>query len=317
MGKVFKFFLQCILFGSGLLWLSSCTNFSDPPYMSSTMTSTLLKDNDINEASGIAISRLNNDVIWVNNDSGNSADIYAVNTKGERLATVTIPDVDEGWLDWEDIASFTMDGKAYLLIADVGDNSETDWRYTLYFVPEPDLSQLEKGAHIEVEPEWRTHFVYEDGPRDCEAVAVDVANKKVLLLSKRNEPPVLYKLPLKKIKATKAKRVGTVPTFPMPKERHFRFVDLVGFTNKPTGMDIAADGSGIVVLTYGDAFYYPANGVENDWLKVLHSKPERIELPPLKQAEGIGFDQTGSRVFVTSERLPTPLLDIDISGLRK
>ncbi len=281
------------------------------------MISTVIQDKDISEASGIAISRRDNQLVWINNDSGNSADIFAVNRQGERVATVTIPDVDLEWLDWEDLASFELDGKPYLLVADVGDNFSSHWRYTLYFLPEPDLSELPKGAHIELKPEWTMHFVYEDGPRDCESVAVDVKHRKILLLSKRNEPPVLYSLPLRKIKAATAKRLGEVPAFPEPEERHLRMVDLLGYTTMPTGMDIAADGSGLVVLTYGNAFYYSANGIENDWLKVLHTTPKTIELPALKQAEGIGFDQQSQHVFVTSERRPTPLIDIDISELRK
>ncbi len=317
MGKACKIFLHVVLWLAGLLWLSSCSTSSVPPYLAKTMTATTIKDKAIGEASGVAISRRDDQLIWINNDSGNSADIFAVNRQGETVATVTIPDVDLEWLDWEDLASFELNGKPYLLIADVGDNFSSHWRYTLYFVPEPDLSQLPKGAHLELKPEWTMHFVYEDGPRDCESVAVDVKHRRILLLSKREDPPALYSLPLKNIKAATAKRLGQVPPFPQPSERHFRLVDLLGYTTMPTAMDIAADGSGLVVLTYGDAFYYSSDGIEDDWLKVLHGQPQTITLPALKQAEGIGFDQQGEHVFVTGERRPTPLLDIDISGLRK
>lgn len=315
MRKAFKFFFNSMLILAGLFWLSSCSMFNEPPYQSDTMTSVIIKDSHINEASGITRSRRDNNVLWVNNDSGNAAEIYAINPQGERLATVTIPDIDLEWLDWEDMASFEMDGKAYLMIADVGDNFESHWQYHLYFIEEPDLSQYQKGEKFELKPEWVMRFMYEDGPRDCEAVAVDEKHGKILLLTKRNDPPVLYRLPLKKIRATKAKRMGEVKPMPMPKERHYRIVDFLDYTKMPTAMDIAPDGSGIVVLTYGNAFYFPTNGVEDDWLSVLNSTPKTIELPPLKQAEAIGFDHSGQHVFVTGERRPTPLLNINISSL--
>ncbi|MFD2015217.1 hypothetical protein ACFSJQ_04085 [Vibrio olivae] len=122
MRKAFKFFFNSMLILAGLFWLSSCSMFNEPPYQSDTMTSVIIKDSHINEASGLTRSRRDNNVLWVNNDSGNAAEIYAINPQGERLATVTIPDIDLEWLDWEDMASFEMDGKAYLMIADVGDN---------------------------------------------------------------------------------------------------------------------------------------------------------------------------------------------------
>jgi hypothetical protein len=66
---------------------------------------------------------------------------------------------------------------------------------------------------------WRVRFRFEDGPRDCEAMAVDPEQPRALLLSKRTEPPVLYELTLLPGAPLPSRLAGKVTT-----SRH----DLVG-----------------------------------------------------------------------------------------
>ena len=42
---------------------------------------------DIVEASGLSASRKNSDLLWVHNDSGNTAALYAIASDGTPLAT--------------------------------------------------------------------------------------------------------------------------------------------------------------------------------------------------------------------------------------
>ena len=77
-----------------------------------------LQNAQIDEASGLARSQRYPDVFWVANDDGPSV-LYAIDSTGKDLGRVTIKDASNR--DWEDLASFTLDGVPYLLAADIGD----------------------------------------------------------------------------------------------------------------------------------------------------------------------------------------------------
>jgi hypothetical protein len=78
---------------------------------------TRLKSPAITEASGIAVSPSNPDFLWIINDSGGTADIHLVGTDGSDRGKLGLKDTKN--IDWEDIASFKLDGKSYLLVADI------------------------------------------------------------------------------------------------------------------------------------------------------------------------------------------------------
>ena len=61
----------------------------------------ILRDKDIDEASGLAISYANPGHIWIHNDSGDKPDLFLVGTDGKTSAVVRIRDVEP--YDWEDM----------------------------------------------------------------------------------------------------------------------------------------------------------------------------------------------------------------------
>ena len=95
-------------------------------------------------------------------------------------------------IDWEDLASFDLGGRHYLMVADTGDNGGLRRTLQLHAFEEP--ARLRDGGTLE--PAWSIAFRWPDGPRDCEAVAVDAAAGRVLLVSKKRRPPELFDLPL-------------------------------------------------------------------------------------------------------------------------
>ena len=137
--------------------------------------------------------------------------MHAISPRGKRLGEFNLKKSDNR--DWEDLASFVLDGTPYLLVADIGDNDARHKKSTLYVVEEPDV---EKSAKAKVA--WPIEFRYPDGPRDAEAVAVDMENRRALILSKRDIPPVLYELPLQPAGDDKltAKWLGTIRSLPPP-----------------------------------------------------------------------------------------------------
>src|SRR5690606_24446711 len=106
---------------------------SAPPF---TQLSGLMLDAELDEISGLAASHRHPDTLWMLNDGGNEARVYAVGHRGGKIATLDIAGVDN--TDWEDIAAFELDGRHYLLVADTGDNGGLRKTLQLHVVPEPD-----------------------------------------------------------------------------------------------------------------------------------------------------------------------------------
>lgn len=94
----------------------------------------------INEASGLVKSKLWKNVFWTHNDSGDEARIFPINRQGELLKPewmqnyvgIQIPDAVN--VDWEAI---TTDDAGHLIIADIGNNSNTRRDLTIYYINEP------------------------------------------------------------------------------------------------------------------------------------------------------------------------------------
>ena len=86
-----------------------------------------LEDERIREASGLARSGRQTDLLWVHNDRGNKPRVFAIGTDGAQRGDFRLQDVDNN--DWEDLASFLVDDVPYLMIAEVGDNDAVSIRF--------------------------------------------------------------------------------------------------------------------------------------------------------------------------------------------
>ena len=202
-----------------------------PPAFTRVKPGATLQSPAVTEASGLAASPTAADALWLINDSGSPAVLHLAGTDGSDRGSVALRDIRN--TDWEDLASFTLGGKSYLLVADTGDNTSTRPECLLHIVAEPAPPAAGKKLDDTVSPAWTIRFRYEDGPRDCESVAVDEKAGKILLISKRTTPPVIYELPLKpdgKDLVT-AKKIGTIATpFPVGNPP-------IPFAAQPTGFD--------------------------------------------------------------------------------
>ena len=317
MSLKYKLLIVAILISLPLGWITSCTIINNNALASSQLITGYLTNNHIDEASGIAVSQINKDVIWINNDSGSDAALYAVNTQGKYLATLTLLDIKNH--DWEDLSILNYKGDNYIVIADTGDNDSEGTNYQLHFIKEPILNiNNSDQEELTTTAEWTVNFTYPDKPRDVEAVAIDPNSGKILLLNKRGLPHQLFTLPLKQKKNVPlmlATLLGEIPAFPYPLKLRLGIFDIFNYSNMPTSMDISPDGSMAVVLTYSSAYLY-FKKAEESWLDTLSKVPKRIDFPTLKQAEAIAFDPSGEFLYITSERTPTPILKISISEYR-
>jgi hypothetical protein len=245
-----------------------------------------LKDSRINESSGIAASIINKDAFWTHNDSGDSARIFLFNKKGKTIAVVNIKGVNA--FDWEDIASFKRGKDAYILIADTGDNFYMRKSSVLYIIREPLIptgSGKKEALIVDVKPEAIINFSYENGPRNCESVAVDPTESTIFFASKEPKQSTIYSMPIPAEKSKEPNVAKAIATLKL---------------SNTTAMDISPDGKRAVILTYGDAYEFAKSKGET-WAQAFAREPRIIKAPPRKQGEAICYGPDGKTLFLTSE----------------
>jgi len=284
-----------------------------PPYQeeSELLISLGINNNlQVSESSGLAYSRIIENSIWTVNDSGHANDLLLLKTDGTLQAKITI---DGGTnVDWEAMAGFKVDGQPYLVVADVGDNLNRRKTYQLYLLREPDLSaDLKPETDLPIEKTVNAstiQFTYEDGPKNCEAIGVDVAGKQIWLVEKvyfdaaQKTPPGIYTLPLSLSpaevddkKTLIAKRIADFPP------------------RNVTGMDFSMDGKRLIIRNYVNAHLYTRDGNETWENVVAKKKPATIVLPLQRQGEAICFSPDSESVIVTSELLRQPIWKVNLS----
>jgi hypothetical protein len=272
-----------------------------------------LADKTLTEASGMVLSRQNENMLWVINDGGNPPMIHAVGFDGSNRGKVRLRNAINR--DWEDLAAFQFDDEPYLLIADCGDNDRIQKSSFLYAVVEPQMDRPELPDGFSIPWKWRIEFSYIDGPKDCEGVAIDMSSQKILLLTKRTVPPVIYTLPLKPTNTKTihlAQPVATLHGIPLPSPEELKENPLYGrFRSQPTAMEISPDGKAIAVLTYRQPYLYERYRNES-WAKVFKRTPKALSMPRMQQAEAMCFSLDGTSLIVTSEKRPAPLYRLDI-----
>ena len=293
----------------GLLVMAACTSAATPDRIVPEVTGRL-EDSKIREASGLARSQVQPNLLWIINDNGSNEIIHAVDHSGARLGEFDLKKSKNK--DWEDLASFRLDEKPYLMVADIGDNDARRSRRSLYFVEEP--APTKKG---EEKRAWRVRYAYPDGPRDAEAAAIDSDAGLALILSKRDLPPRLYSVPLRTEEETTvtAELLGTINSLQKPSRQEVALAPKnKSWYWQPVGMDISADNLAAVILTYRAVYYYQRQP-DQEWLVALNSKPARISLGNFKNAESIAFGDDRRTVFVTGENKHSRLLRIDLNSI--
>ena len=286
---------------AALLLATACAR-SDDGGPGATLAGLLL-DPQMDEISGLAASRRHEDVLWLHDDGGNPARLFATSTGGRRLATFHVEGLTK--TDWEDIASFELDGKRYLMLADTGDNGGLRRSLQLHVIEEPAVLE-----NARLKPAWSIAFRWPDGPRDCEAVAVDVERGEILLVSKKREPPQLFSLPLRPAgeDMQTATFLGELAGMPAPSQAEQDDAGRAQFDRHVTAADVSPDGGTLAVMTYRYLLLYPRG--EGTWAEAVTGAPRVSDLPPLPQAEALGWSADGSEMYATGEFIPAPMYRI-------
>jgi hypothetical protein len=242
------------------------------------------------EASGVAISRQFDGVLWVINDTEPVARVFAIDTAGIVLNEVRVRDARN--LDWEDVAVGACAAGHCLYIAEIGDNLHDRETVGFYRVPEPD-----PGDSVTAPAEWFP-FRYPTGPQDAEALFV-APDETVYVISKgRNRPVTLYRYPppLREDQTLELELLQELS------EGIVQLPDMV------TGAGITPDGIVVAVRTYAWLRLYRLDG---NALEPLLEAPG-IDLAPLAEPQGEGTDiRRDGWIVLTGERgldaQPAPL----------
>jgi len=246
----------------------------------STVTGSVA-DATLDEISGVVVGHRMDGVLWVEEDSGNNAAVYALEPTGEVVAEVTVDGATNE--DWEDLAW----AKGHLWVGDIGDNERERSEIQVYSFPEPsDRNVTSVDATI-------LRLQYEDGPHDAEAMFVDPRDELLYLIEKQLTEPesAVYAVPLREV------RPGEVGVL--------RLVARV-----PLSIVTAADlgPAGIAVRNYLTALVFPWS---DD--RIVVSTLEGKSCPvSLGSSEAIAQTLDGRALYSISEGVGPPIRYVEL-----
>jgi hypothetical protein len=238
----------------------------------------------LHEASGLETSLNNKGFLWTINDSNNGSQVFLVDQKLSIKLTCTLAGVKNR--DWEDIAigPGPEENKSYIYVGDIGDNLAQYPYKRIYRFEEPVLSEEQKTITI---TDFDTiTFRLADGAKDSEALLIDPLTKDLFIISKREEPVHVYKLPYpQSISDTiTTSSIGTLP-----------------LTQIVAG-DISDNGKEILLKNYKNVYYWKIDkkkSIED----ILKEPPIILPYDEEPQGESITFATDGTGYFTISEKI--------------
>lgn len=255
-----------------------CRSFEDP-----TSTGTVA-NGEIAETSGIAISRLHPDTIWMHNDSGGGPYVYATSITGANRGAF---EIDAPAFDWEDMAigPGPEPGVDYLYLGDIGDNLHFRGAITVYRIVEP----IPDPAGGTVTNVARFDLAYPDPGYDSEALMVDPITGDLLIITKASsgEPALIFRAPAGDLSEETTTDLIPVGSFPLASGV---FV---------TAADIDRTGSVIVFRGYNEVWLWER--IDMDFTETFTAEPCRIPSTAEVQGEAIAFVPDGYSYFTISE----------------
>ncbi len=280
-------------------------SFADARAASTYLTGQI-EAQEITELSGLASVRGSKNLYWAINDSGNRPELFLMSNTGMHVATLDVP---AGNRDWEDLASFELNGEAWLVIGETGDNLRRHTTSSLLFFKQPDMSALPPSLPVH----HRVVFEYDDGPQNVESIAVSVSERRILLVTKNALAAKIYALPLSlttpKNRVT-AVRVGQLAELRSTVEdKWWEKLFAKRILLSPTAMDIAADDRLAVVANYRHAYLFRREHGES-WIQALSREPQVLSTHRMQQSESIAFSAGSGKVVLSSEGRNAPVLTV-------
>ena len=252
----------------------------------------------LSEISGLVWTEDHPDRVYGHNDSGDKPTFYAIGLDGRILDQIFFRGAKHA--DWEDAFLTHFNGQTQIWAADIGDNLARRSEVVLYAADlvRPTVAAIGGSPQIHsVQPHVAIRLRYPDGPRDCEAIAFDHRNRRVVMVTKTALPWCrIYVASLDSDDLrTRAER-NPIPS--IRKElRH------VGNLAMPmvTALDIhPKDGRWLVVNYFHSLIFTPdPTGAVEVWKQF----PVALKLPAIGQIEAACWSQH-DRITVAGEGSP-------------
>ena len=255
----------------------------------------------LNETSGLVVSRKNLGVLWAHNDSGDSARLFALDTKGKHLGTYKLSGAAA--YDYEDMATGPgpVAGAQYLYVGDIGDNAKARSDVKVYRAIEPAVSASQAPVTTDISKVAKLVFSYPDGAHDAETLLVDPKNGDLYIVVKdlNGVSPVYRSAAPHDVTGTRKMTKVTTLTFGKGLLAGAKFT-------MTTAGDVSPAGDRILIKTYLDIFLWRrAPGVAL-W-KALETKPCALPVAAEPQGEAIAFDAKTRGFYTLSEQKNQPL----------
>lgn len=241
---------------------------------------------ELDEISGIVNGRKNTSLVYVHEDSGNSASVYAYDKYGVFKGLFSLVGVNNK--DWEDIAigPGPIEGETYIYVADFGDNAAVRASVIIYRFPEPQLNENDFTSEFQknITNFDIIEYQYPDGSRDAEALMLDTETKDLIIVTKREPFVHVYALPFpqKTDAVNKAIFYGNLPL------------------KRIVAGDISPDNTQLLLKDYGAIYLW--NIEENGPIRTMFNTiPEKVEYSPEVQGEALGWEHDGNGYFTISE----------------
>lgn len=257
------------------------------------------EDAGLDEISGLVASRVHEDVLWANEDSGSDAELVAMGPAGTDLGRHRVVGADA--TDWEDIAvgPGPNPDRSYLYIGDIGDNGATRSTVTVYRVPEPEAAPDASGDALTGAVALR--LTYPGGPQDAEALLVDPRSGDLIIVTKqisgRSTVLTVGAGDLVPGEATPMTRVGEI-------EIEEPSITIENATALPgtlaTGADVSPDGGTVLLRTYRAVLAYHRND-GTSLGEALLGEPCFARQTEEPQGEAVAFSAAGDAYTTVSE----------------
>ena len=257
------------------------------------------------ELSGVAASRRLADVLWIHNDSGNKARVYAIDPSGRRLASWRLRKVPSE--DWEDIAigpcgvESEAAAESCIYLADTGDNFGNRKEIHILRWPEPHALPL-PGADdtLKVKGEVEVFaFALPTGPADIEAMAV-LPDSRVLLFTKRNDA-TSYVFRVSLTAPSQVEALGVLALRDGEADR--------GEALRVTAADLHPDGRSLLLRTYGRVLQADLGGLLAGPASAVQQGLRTVQWrhwpqPDEPHGEAIAWAQDGGLWLLSDMKLP-------------
>jgi hypothetical protein len=243
---------------------------------------------EVTEASGLAASRRHADTVWVHNDSGDSARLFALGTDGQPRGALLLDGASAR--DWEDLATGPgPDNEPALFVGDIGDNASVRTDITVWRVPEPAALSGTASRPTRVTA-TALQLTYPDGAHDAEALMIEPDGSIVVVTKSMDGASGVYRAaaPVESTARLEAVAQLDIGSPPMDGDRMV------------TAGDIAADGSAILLRTYLRTWIWPRATGES-LADALALSPCLAPTPPEPQGEAVGFTADGTSYLSISE----------------